>query len=59
MAVETLMGVLLLENARRSEHKLRIAQWFIADTRPRVQTLAEKVAVCDITSIKEYMEILG
>ena len=59
MAVETLMGVLLLENARRSEHKLRIAQRFIADTRPRVQTLAEKVAVCDITSINEYMELLG
>jgi hypothetical protein len=59
MAVETLMGVLLLENARRSEHKLNVANRFIADTHPRVQMLAEKIVSQDMKSIDEYTGILG
>jgi hypothetical protein len=59
MAVETFMGILLLENARRSEHKLSVAKRFITDTRPRVQMLAERIVSLDMKSIDEYREILG
>jgi hypothetical protein len=59
MAVETFMGILLLENARRSEHKLNVAKRFITDTRPRVQMLAERIVSLDMKSIDEYREILG
>ena len=59
MAVETFMGILLLENARRSEHKLSVAKRFITDTRPRVQMLAERTVSLDMKSIDEYRKILG
>jgi alkylation response protein AidB-like acyl-CoA dehydrogenase len=59
MAVETFMGILLMENARRSEHKLNVAKRFITDTRPRVQMLAERIVSLDMKSIDEYREILG
>ncbi|MBW1770869.1 MAG: acyl-CoA dehydrogenase family protein, partial [Deltaproteobacteria bacterium] len=59
MAVETFMGILLLENARRSEDKLRVAKRFITDTRPRVQMLAERLVSLDMKSIDEYRKILG
>ncbi|MES0362827.1 MAG: acyl-CoA dehydrogenase family protein [Desulfobacteria bacterium] len=59
MAVETFMGILLLENARRSEHKLSVAKRFITDTRPRVQMLAERIVSLDMKSIDEYRKILG
>lgn len=58
MAVETFMAMLLLENARRSEKRLNVAKRFIADTRPKVQVLAEKMVSCDMKSIDECLGII-
>ncbi|MBW2020737.1 MAG: acyl-CoA dehydrogenase family protein [Deltaproteobacteria bacterium] len=58
MAVETLMALLLLEDARRSEHKFNVAKRFVADIYPRVQMLSEKVDSQDMKSIDECRRIL-
>lgn len=58
MAVEILMGTLLLENAKRSERKLSVAKKFVADTYPRVRMLAEKVTGGDLNSVHECRKIL-
>lgn len=58
MAVETLMGRLLLENARKSESKLSVAKRFIADTCPRIKMLAETVTGDDLKSVDECRQII-
>ncbi len=58
MAVETLMGVLLLDSARRSEHKLDVAKRFIADTYSKAQVLAGKVINENQDSVDECREMI-
>lgn len=58
MAVEILMSVLLLENARQSEAKFNLANKFVSDTYYRVQMLAEKVTGNDGNPVEEYRCIL-
>ncbi len=58
MAVETLMGLLLLENATRSEDKLIVAKKFITDTHLRVQMLSEKASAYNAQSINAFGRIL-
>ncbi len=59
MAVETLMAMLLLEGASKSEQKLNIARSFVTDTHLRVKMLAEKVLSRDAKSIDEFRRLLG
>jgi len=59
MAVEILMGRLLLENATRSQQRFDVAKKFVADTYPRVKMLAERVMSRDMKSIDECRQILG
>ncbi|UCD87892.1 MAG: acyl-CoA dehydrogenase family protein [Desulfobacterales bacterium] len=59
MAVETLMAMLLLEGASKSEQKLNIARSFVTDTHLRVKMLAEKVLSHDAKSIDEFRRLLG
>jgi alkylation response protein AidB-like acyl-CoA dehydrogenase len=59
MAVQIMMGRLLLKQATRSQHKLDVAKRFVADTYPRVQMLAERAMTQDIKSIHACKGILG
>jgi alkylation response protein AidB-like acyl-CoA dehydrogenase len=59
MAVETLMSLLLLENAKTSERMFSIAKRFVADTHLRLKLLAEKVLTHDAKSIDEASRLLG
>ncbi|MBW2172703.1 MAG: acyl-CoA dehydrogenase family protein, partial [Deltaproteobacteria bacterium] len=54
IAVETLMGVLLLEGASKSEHKVHVAKKFVADSHPRIQMLAARIMAGDIDAINEF-----
>jgi alkylation response protein AidB-like acyl-CoA dehydrogenase len=58
MAVETLMGMLLLENASKSEQKMIIARKFVEDSCLKVKMLAEKVLSQDAKSIDESRGML-
>jgi alkylation response protein AidB-like acyl-CoA dehydrogenase len=58
MAVETLMGTLLLENARKSKHKLDVAKRFMEDACPRIKMLAEKIGSDNPGSVHECRKIL-
>ncbi len=58
MAVETLMAVLLLENARKSNRKFNLAKRFVADTFQRVQMLAEKVTSRNENPVDECKRLL-
>jgi alkylation response protein AidB-like acyl-CoA dehydrogenase len=59
MAAETLMSLLLLENAKTSEQKFNTARSFVTDTHLRVKMLAEKVLSHDAKSIDEFRRLLG
>jgi len=59
MAVQIMMGRLLLEHATRSQHKLDVAKRFVADTYPRVQMLSERAMTQDVKSIHACKGILG
>lgn len=58
MAVETLMAVLLLENARKSNRKFNLAKRFVTDTFQRVQMLAEKVTSRNENPVDECKRLL-
>lgn len=58
MAVETLMGLLLLEGASKSGQKVTVAKKFLADSHPRIQMLAAKIMAGDVDTISEFRGIL-
>jgi hypothetical protein len=51
MAVETLMGILLIENAANSEQKMHVTRRFVEDSHLKVKMLAEKVLSQDAKAI--------
>ena len=51
MAVETLMGMLLIENASKSEQKMNVAGKFVEDSHLKVKMLAEKILTQDAKAI--------
>jgi len=59
MAVETLMGFLLLEGASKSEQKVRVAKKFVADSHPRIQMLAARIMAGNIDAINEFRGLLS
>jgi len=58
MAAETLIGMLLLEGARKSERKLNVARRFVMDSHARIHMLAAKVLAGDINAINAFRGIL-
>jgi hypothetical protein len=58
MAVETLMGLLLLEGAGKSGQKVHVAKKFVADSHPRIQMLAARIMGGNIDAINEFRGIL-
>jgi len=58
MAVETLMSVLLMENAGESDRRVSAAKRFVEDTHSRVKVLAEKVLTHDAASMNECRKVL-
>jgi alkylation response protein AidB-like acyl-CoA dehydrogenase len=58
MAVETLMSVLLMENARGSDLGINRAKRFVAETHSRVKMLAEKILSHDVSAMDESRRAL-
>ena len=58
MAVETLMGMLLVENASKSEQKMSVARKFVEDSHLKVKMLAEKVLSQDAKAVDGSREML-
>ncbi len=58
MAVEILMAVLLLENSRKSDRKIYLAEKFVTDTFHRVQMLSGKITYSDQSIVDKDRHLL-
>lgn len=58
MAAETLMSVLLLENAKTSDRQFSTARRFVEETHLRVSMLARKVLGHDVNAVDESRRML-
>ncbi len=58
MAVDTLMAMLLLESARRSDHFLHLARRFVMEAHLRIRMLADKIKSGDVNIFNECRQIL-
>jgi len=58
MAVEILMAVLLLENSRKSDRNINLAEKFVTDTFHRVQMLTGKIIYSDENIVDKYRHLL-
>ena len=58
MAVEILMALLLLENSRKSDRNINLAEKFVTDTFHRVQMLTEKIMSSDANIVDKYRHLL-
>jgi alkylation response protein AidB-like acyl-CoA dehydrogenase len=58
MAVDTLMAMLLLENAAKSDSFYNLARRFVMEAYPRIRMLAHKVTTGDVNIVRECRQLL-